>query len=109
MAKAKDNWSKINQELQERLKNYKFSFMEAWKLIGCGEKTLRRYMEYEFIMPLKISDEWYLTSDMIDKCKFINQMRCAKRCNVWNANDLYDYMVDKGIRPIYKDIFKDGK
>lgn len=101
-----DNWHKINDELDKRLENFKYSFIQAWKIIGCGEKTLRRYVDAEYVRPIKVSDEWFFTNDMIQKCKFIHKMRYDKRSNNDNAVALYEYMEKHGIKAIYEDIFK---
>lgn len=100
-----DSWNKLNDDLKKKLKDYKYTFGQACKLVGCGEKTLRRYMDAEYIQPIKISDEWLFTEDIIQKCKFIYKMRYNKLCNIATAIALYDYMEKHYVKASYDEIF----
>ena len=98
MSYTLQNWQKIEQEIKKKLKNHKYSFIEVWKIVDCGEKTLRRYMDAELLMPIKTSDEWYFTQQQLDKCNFIHKMKSNHYMTAKAAAGLFDYMVDKKIK-----------
>lgn len=89
------NWTRIEQEIRKKLKEHKYSFIEVWKIVGCGEKTLRRYMDAELICPIKTSDEWYFTQEQLDKCNFIHKMKSKHYMTARAAAGLFDYMISK--------------
>ena len=87
-------WTKLNEELKKKLANYRYDFTEAWKIVGCGEKTLRRYMDAQLLQPIKTSDVWYFTEQMIEKAKFIYQAKKEADVPVRVSAALYDYLID---------------
>ena len=89
------NWQKVEQEIKKKLKDHKYSFIEVWKIVGCGEKTLRRYMDAELLMPIKTCDEWYFTQQQLDKCNFIHKMKSNHYMTAKAAAGIFDYLVDK--------------
>lgn len=95
MTDIAQNWQKIEQEIRKKLKNHKYSFTEVWKITGCGEKTLRRYMDAELLSPIKTSDEWYFTQEQLDKCEFIYKMKSNRHMTVKAAAGLFDYISSK--------------
>lgn len=99
-------WTKLDKELREKLKNYKYSFYETWNLVGCGEKTLRRYMDSYFIMPIKTSDEYKFTQEMVDKVKFIHSAKSGKYMTTWAAAALWDYMIAHKLYPDFDEVEK---
>lgn len=103
----KRKWTNLNEELKQKLKEHKYSFIETWKLVGCGEKTLRRYMDAGLIMPLKKSDEWLFSEKLIEKTKFIYELKSQLNVNVKVAAGLYDFLDGKRyIKPDYEKIIE---
>ena len=89
------NWHKIEQEIKKKLENHKYNFTEVWKISGCGEKTLRRYMDAELLSPIKTADEWHFTQQQLDKCIFIYKMKSNHYMTVKSAAGLFDYLSIK--------------
>ena len=88
-------WKDIDKECQKQLKEHKYSFIEAWKTIGCGEKVLRRYVDAGLLTAIKTSDQWFFTQEQVNKGIFINVLRKKRR---WDAltflAGLYDYLLE---------------
>lgn len=100
----KAKWSKFNQELKEKLKDYKYSYEETWKIVGCGYKTLQRYMDRELVDPLKVSDEWLFDQERVEKVKFIYELRKHAKVPVEFSAVLFDYMKTKKSVPDYQEL-----
>lgn len=98
----KTKWSRFNQELQEKLKDYQFTYEQVWQITGCGYKTLQRYMDRELVHPIKMDDVWYFTSELLDKVKFIYELRRQARIPVEAGAALFEYIKSKKIRPDYQ-------
>lgn len=99
-------WSRFNQELQEKLKDYQFTYEQVWQITGCGYKTLQRYMDRELVHPIKVNDVWYFTSELLDKVKFIYELRNQARIPVEFSAALFDYMKSKKVSPDYQELLK---
>lgn len=99
-----DSWLKLREDLKTKMKGYEYLFEDALTLIGCGAKTLHRYVDAEYITPIKISDNWLFTEDMINKCRFLVKSRIDRRLNNQDASALYDYMKKNGLIVNYDDI-----
>lgn len=88
-------WKDVDLDVQKQLKDHKYTFLEAWTTIGCGEKVLRRYVDAGLITAIKTSDQWYFTQQQVNKAIFINCLRKRKR---WDAicflAGLYDYLIE---------------
>lgn len=97
-------WRRLNQELRDKLKNYKYTYEEVWQLTGCGYKTLQRYMDRELVDPLKVSDVWYFDQVRVDKVKFIYELRKQAHIPVEAGAALFDYLLSKKVYPDYQDI-----
>lgn len=101
-----NNWEKLNKDLERKMKGFKYSFYEAVGIIGCGEKTLRRYMDDQFVKPIKVSDEWLFTNDMIDKVRFILKAKKIGYMNAYVASGLYDFLQSGKKTKDFDDIYE---
>lgn len=99
------SWNKINKELEKKLKNYKFKFDQANVIIGCDEKTLRRYISEQLICPIKISDEWQFSQEQIDKCTFIYKAKKLASVDIATSAGIYDYYKSQGMQCDFDKIF----
>lgn len=97
--RTKQEWNKVDKELQKRLAKHKYSFEEVVKIIGTGERVVRRYMDSQLIHPIKVSNEWKFTDDMLHKAMFIQQCRKEVGWNVESLAGLYDYLREHNIKP----------
>lgn len=100
----KNLWNKIDLELQEKLKDYIYTKAEALALIGCGEKTLRRYVEDQFITMIKNGKTGYFTKNDIDKSIFILKMKTNEIMNNIHAAGLYDFLIDKKCKVSFEEL-----
>lgn len=94
-----EDWKKIDKRLQKFLKNHKYSFYEAVDILGCNERTLRRMMDDQLIEPVKVSDEWKFSEDIIHKARFI--LKCGKPLGIEKATvaGIYNYLIKHKIKP----------
>ena len=101
----KDKWSQLNWELREKMSQFKYTYEETWRLTGCGYKTLQRYMDRELVHPIKVSDEWLFDQNLVDKVKFIYELRKQAKVPVDFSAVLYDMLKERCRRaPTYQDL-----
>ena len=101
-----DNWLKINDDLNNRLKGHIYTFIEVWSIVGCGEKTLRRYMDRLLITPLKTSDNWLFDENMLNKVDFIHKCKTKLDIPVSTGAGLYDFLKNNKVKQGYEDLEK---
>lgn len=99
-------WKHIGEQLKTLLSEHKFTFEEAVKAIDCGEKTLRRYMDAQYVAPIKTSDEWHFTMKQIEKCRFMHDLKTRLNMQVPLAAGLYDYLDSIGHTPDTEELIK---
>ena len=93
------SWPSLNEYLKEQLIDHKYTTYQAWSTIGCGEKTLRRYVDAGYVTPIKVRDEWYFTEEQIQKCTFISELKKTLRADTYFLAGLYDYLKAHNIKP----------
>ena len=90
-----NTWEDLDTYLKDKLKDHKYTFLEAWTTIGCGEVILRRYLDGGLIEAVKEGKEWYLTQEQVNKAIFINTLRTKTKWeNIKFIAGLYDYLVE---------------
>lgn len=99
-----DNWHKINSDLSEKLKGHIYTFIEVWSIVGCGEKTLRRYMDRLLVTPIKTSDNWLFDEDMLAKVDFIHKCKTKLDIPVNSAAGLYDFLKANKVKQGFEDL-----
>ena len=94
-------YRKLQEEVTQKLKNHAYSFRETVSIVGCGDKTLRRYIEAGLVRPSTSgahSNSQYFTSEQVEQLCFIFDMQKLIKAPVQLSAALYDYMKARRMR-----------
>lgn len=94
-----DTWEHIKNDVETLLSCHVYNTQETLKSIGCGEKTLRRYMDRHLIEPLKHSDEWFFTQETVDKANFIHKCKIDFNIPVIVGAAIFDFLLECKCKP----------
>lgn len=94
-------YRKLQYELSKRLRDHEYSFEELVNIVGCGSKTMNRYV-YGGIVKAKSSgsnkNSRYFDNEQLERACFVYDCQKALKAPPALSAAFYDYCKYKRIR-----------
>ena len=94
-------YRKLQQDVSKMLKDHYYSFTEVMSIVGCGNKTLRRYIDKGILKPVtsgSYSNSQYFTSEELERAQFVYDLQKSTKAPIEVSAAIYDYLKAKRMR-----------
>lgn len=94
-------YRRIQEDVTKKLRDHYYSFEDLVNIVGCGHKTMRRYIEEGIVKPATSgahSNSQFFTQEQLERANFVYDMQKLAKAPILLSAALFDYMNARRMR-----------